>query len=143
MMQVLLDTCILVDALQEREPFAESAKEIFREAAMLSFYGCITAKSLADVYYILRKHTHSEKETRDAIGRLCALFEPLDTCANDCICALSSPITDWEDAIMAETAARAGVSAIVTRNKKDFAASRVSPLLPEEFLALLKADSRS
>ena len=110
---------------------------------MLSFYGCITAKSLADVYYILRKHTRSEKAARDAIRRLCALFEPLDTCANDCICALSSPITDWEDAIMAETAARAGVSAIVTRNKKDFAASRVSPLLPEEFLELLKADSRS
>ena len=106
----------------------------------------------------MRKHTHSEKETRDAIGRLCALFEPLDTCANDCICALSSPITDWEDAIMAETAARAGVSAIVTRNQaqqpsianamsarwiKDFAASRVSPLTPKEFLALLKSDLRS
>ena len=36
-MRVLLDTCVIIDALQAREPFAEAAQEIFIAAANKQF----------------------------------------------------------------------------------------------------------
>lgn len=137
-MRALIDTCVIIDALQEREPFNEDAKEIFRAAAFSSFNAYITAKSLSDVYYLMRKFTHDEQRTRDVLRKLCALFELLDTNAEDCIRALSSSLVDYEDAIMAESAARAAVSFIVTRNTKDFLSSKIPPLTPKEFLNTLR-----
>ncbi len=50
--------------------------------------------------------------------------------------ALSSSLKDFEDAIQHFAAkAEAGVNAIVTRNKADYAASEIPVLSPDEFLA--------
>ncbi|WP_238393437.1 PIN domain-containing protein [Myxacorys almedinensis] len=50
--------------------------------------------------------------------------------------ALQSSITDFEDAVTSEAASAAGVEVIVTRNTPDFVVSRISAVLPEEFLAM-------
>ena len=42
-MRALLDTCVIIDALQSREPFCKSAQTIFLAAANNQFIGCITA----------------------------------------------------------------------------------------------------
>ena len=49
-MRALLDTCVLIDALQNREPFADAAKQLFLLAAAGRYTGCITAKSSVPVY---------------------------------------------------------------------------------------------
>lgn len=133
-MKALLDTNIIVDALQDRQPWAEAAKELFREAARNRYIGCLTAKACADIHYLTRRSTHSEKAAREALGKLFALFDLLDTTAGDCERALISKTTDYEDAVMIETAARVGVDCIVTRNLRDFDHSPVKALSPEEFI---------
>ena len=50
-MRAVIDTCVIMDAIQNREPFAEDAKAIFRAAANKWFAACITAKSVTDIYY--------------------------------------------------------------------------------------------
>lgn len=50
-MRVLVDTCVIIDALQSRVPFAEDAQKIFIHSANKHFEGYITAKS--GVRYIL------------------------------------------------------------------------------------------
>lgn len=45
-MRVLVDTCIIIDALQSRVPFAEAAQKIFIYTANKQFEGYITAKSI-------------------------------------------------------------------------------------------------
>jgi hypothetical protein len=55
--------------------------------------------------------------------------------------AVSLPIADFEDAIQAISASRAGTPCIVTRNARDFANSGIKPYSPEEMLALLDASS--
>mgnify|MGYP002508986437 CR=1 FL=1 len=47
----------------------------------------------------------------------------LDSAAIDVLQSLSSDISDFEDAVMVETAKRASVDCIVTRNQKDYAKS--------------------
>ena len=41
-MKVLIDTCVAIDFLQKREPFADDALRIFRAAASELFAGYIT-----------------------------------------------------------------------------------------------------
>ena len=49
-MRVLVDTCVIIDALQSRVPFAEDAQRIFIYSANNQFEGYITAKSVTDIY---------------------------------------------------------------------------------------------
>ena len=69
-MRILLDTCVIMDAIQNREPFAEAAKDISRKAAMNSFIGCITTKASTDIHYLTHRCTHSDKETRIILTKL-------------------------------------------------------------------------
>lgn len=133
-MRILLDTCVIVDALQKREPFWEDSAAIFRMIAAGKCTGCITAKSVSDIYYLTHKITHSDEKTRDILNNLFKLFTVLDTAGIDCRKALISEMTDYEDAIMVETAEREHVDIIVTRNIKDYKLAGISTMLPAEFL---------
>ena len=105
-MRVLVDTCVIIDALQSRVPFAEVAQKIFIHSANKQFEGYITAKSVTDIYYLTHRLTHSDAETRKILSKLFTLFHLLDTTSLDCRKAISSEISDYEDAIMVETAIR-------------------------------------
>ena len=63
----------------------------------------------------------------------------LDTAGLDCRKAISSEVSDFEDAVMAETALRAGMDAIVTRNGRDYASSSVPVYTPAELLTMLRS----
>ena len=102
-MKVLIDTCVVVDFLQQRQPFAESALKVFMLAGSGEINGYITAKSVTDIYYLIHRITHSDSVTRETLEKLFSIVEILDTTANDICLALSSTISDYEDAVMIET----------------------------------------
>ena len=140
-MRVLVDTCIIIDALQSRMPFAEEAQKIFIYSAQKQFEGYITAKSAADIYYLTHRLTHSDTETRNILNKLFTLFHLLDTTSLDCRRAIFSDIADYEDAIMVETAIRSEMDCIVTRNVKDYMTSSVNVYEPSVFLKILEAEN--
>lgn len=140
-MKVLIDTCVAMDFLQKREPFADDALRLFRAAASELFAGYITAKSATDIYYISYRCTHSDVESRKNLRALLTIVGMLDSAAIDVLQSLSSDISDFEDAVMVETAKRASVDCIVTRNQKDYAKSSVSVFSPGEFLEHLMSSS--
>lgn len=137
-MRALIDTCVIMDAIQNRAPFADNAKNIVRAAASKRFTGCMTAKAATDIYYLTHRCTHSDQETRTVLSKLYVLFRVLDTTEMDVRRALSSPVSDYEDAVMIETAVREEMDCIVTRNLKDYTLSPVPVYETEEFLKLLK-----
>lgn len=139
-MRALLDTCVIMDALQNREPFCKDAQDIFLAVANNLFVGCITAKASTDIYYLMHRHTHSDKTSREVLNKLFSLFEVSDTAGIDCRRAIPAPVTDFEDAVMVETAARTEVECIVTRNKKDFIKSTVPIFTPKDFLNKLTTE---
>ena len=63
-MRVLVDTCVIIDALQSRAPFSEAAQKLFIYSANKQFEGYITAKSVTDIYYLTHRLTHNDVETR-------------------------------------------------------------------------------
>lgn len=133
-MRALIDTCVIIDALQNREPFAQEAQQIFFTIANKHATGYISAKAVLDIYYLTHRSTHSDEATRKILKTLLGLFDILDTTQLDCRQALSSDISDYEDAVMCETAKRCDVDCIVTRNQKDYAKSEVTVYSPAEFL---------
>lgn len=139
-MRVLVDTCVVIDALQSREPFRKDAEALLLSVANRRFDGFLTAKSVADIYYLTHRATHSDSATRRILSSLFQLFELLDTTGLDCRKALTSPLSDFEDAIMSESALRAGVDCIVTRNERDYRRSPVPVCAPAVLLERLKTD---
>ena len=139
-MNALIDTCIIIDALQSREPFSKDAETIFLSVANRRCVGFLTANSVTDIYFLMHKALRSAAETRKALGILFSLFEIIDTCGIDCRKALTSGVSDYEDAVMIETAARAEIDCIVTRNLKDYAGAPMPVYSPTQFIELLYAD---
>ena len=133
-MNALIDTCVVVDFLQQRNPFADEAKAIFQAAACGQFSGYITAKSATDIYYLIHRCTHSDTDTRSKLNSLLSIVGLLDSAAADVFRALFSEVTDFEDAVMIETATRSHVDCIITRNEKDYRKSSVPVFNPTEFL---------
>ena len=146
-MRALLDTNVVVDVLQSREPWYEDGQTIFRAVANKQITGCITAKEVADLYYfthrLFRGQEDVDAKSRQVISKLLTLFELLDTQAIDCKKALSSNCPDFEDAIMIETAARAEVDCIVTRNLEDYKGSSVPAYSPSTFVKMIFSDAQA
>lgn len=140
MITAMLDTCVIIDALQKREPFWKDAERIFIAAANEKFTGVIAAKAVTDIYYLHHRNTHNGKATRKALQSLLEIFSLADTASSDCRNALLSETADFEDAVMIETARRIKADCIVTRNKKDYLKSPVAVMSPEEFLSALEAN---
>lgn len=137
-MKAVVDTCVVLDYLQNREPFFDDALSIAIGRANREYEAYITANSLTDLYYIIHRHTHSAEESHRIINTLTLLFGLVDTHAEDCINALHSDMSDFEDAVMSESAYRIKADCIITRNIKDYAKSKVPAVTPAEFLMKLE-----
>ena len=136
-MRILVDTNIIIDALTGREPFREAAEQVFLIAANRAEDMYITASSVTDIYYLVRKHLHSTEQSKDVMSKLFELFYILDVTSGDCMDALASEMKDYEDAVITCCAYRSQVDYIVTRNIKDYAVSKVRAILPEKFVEII------
>ena len=136
-MKVLLDTCIIIDTLQNRIPFSHASNEIFMMAAENKCEFYISAKSITDIYYLTHKITHSKEATKNIIRKILMLFNILDTTADDCKNAIYSETNDYEDAVMIESALRESFDCIVTRNIDDYKNDSIIIYKPDDFVNLI------
>lgn len=135
-MRAVVDTCVIVDALQNREPFCRHAQTVFLLCAKRQYEGFLTARAVTDIYYLIHRQTHSDKTTREILTKLCTLFGLLDTTALDIRKAISAEVSDFEDAVMIETAVRSGADCIVTRNTEDYSRAPIPVYPTERFIEL-------
>lgn len=54
-MRVLIDTNVVLDFLQEREPFVENAARLFERLDAGELEGFIAATTITNIYYIIRR----------------------------------------------------------------------------------------
>ena len=139
-MKILVDTNVIIDALTGREPFRESSEQIFMLAANMIEDMYITASSVTDIYYLIRKHLHNTEQAKSTMSKLYQLFGILDVTAKDCQDALLSDMKDYEDAVISCCAKRNQMDYIVTSNIKDYEKSKVNVLLSDDFIKLVSQD---
>ena len=135
-MTVLLDTNIIMDALQERQPFDIEAKEILLRSQNREFSCCFTANAAADIFYLYSK-ARGIKTARAAFDFLLATYKVVSVTHEDCIAAMSLSIEDFEDALVVQCAQKANADYIVTRDEPLLRDDTpIKTISPKEFLAL-------
>lgn len=133
LMNLLIDTNIIVDYLADREPFADQAEHIIEICNRGQAIGYLTASAVTDIYYILRKIAKHEQ----IIENLKMLFSILDITnvdKTDLLRAMDIDIPDLEDALVCQCAKKVKADFVVTRNIKDFRKSPIQPITPEDLL---------
>lgn len=133
-MKAIIDTCIIIDALQGRKPFETAAQALLIACERGAFEGCITSSSVTDIYYLTRRNKCSEKIAREIVADLLDALTVIETNENDCRRALRSSMPDFEDALMVEVGLKAGTNTVITRDLKDYRNSKLPVFTPEEFL---------
>ena len=132
-MKVLIDTNIILDVLCKRPVFYEDSAKIFKLCEVKKISGVISALSIPNIVYILRKELDADK-TRETLDNLMLIFSVADLKADDLKKAADMRFKDYEDAIQSACATRIKANYIVTRNIKDFSESKVTAIKPAELL---------
>jgi len=129
-MRVLIDTNVVLDFLQEREPFVENAARIFQQIDAGEIEGVITATTITNIYYILRKFA-GDRVARDAIAQI--LLDLTIAPVNRDILerAIALEFADFEDAVQYVCGISHPVDIIVTRDVTGFRAATIPVVLPE------------
>ena len=132
-MKVLIDTNIILDVLCKRPDFYKDSAKVFKLCEVKRISGVISALSIPNIMYILRKELDSEK-TKEILDNLSLIFSIADLKADDLKKAADMQFKDYEDAVQSACAARIKANYIITRNIRDFTMSKVAAIRPIELL---------
>ncbi len=134
-MRILLDTNIIMDALQERKPFDIEAKEILINAQNGEFDCWFTANSAADIFYLYSKARNTQS-AKAALDFLFSNFRVISITHDDCKKALRLSINDFEDALVVVCAEKENIDFIITRDIEFLqASSSVEIVSPKKFIS--------
>jgi predicted nucleic acid-binding protein len=129
---VFLDTNILLDVMLHREEFLPDAVRLWADCEEGRIRGVISAITLNNLHFIMRKRVGSIKAL-DYVRHALNVFavEPLD----DTILrlAVDMPCKDFEDAIQTFSAVHAKAQCIVTRNPSHFSHHYLPIITPREY----------
>ncbi|MEH2183581.1 PIN domain-containing protein [Nostoc sp.] len=131
-MRVLFDTNVLLDALLAREPFVADAAFLLETVESGQVEGFMSATTVTDIHYLVRRQTKSAEVAIAAVTQLLALIE---ICAVDRAVleqAIALRLTDFEDAVQVVSVMKLGLEAIVTRDVDGFTGSPIPVLSPKE-----------
>ncbi|MBQ7219528.1 MAG: PIN domain-containing protein [Synergistaceae bacterium] len=131
-MRLLIDTNILLDVLQERQPYYTQSCAVWKVCEHGLAEGYISSLSFANIVYTMRKqlrYDEIDKVLRNVKNAF--YFESLTLW--DFEVAADMKWREFEDAVQTSTAARIRADYIITRNTKDYKDSPVPALTPEEY----------
>ena len=83
-MKVLIDTNIILDVLCNRPDFVEDSLKVFKYCEANQIMGCISALSVPNIMYIMRKELDGEK-IKEILTTLTSLFTVVDLRETDLI----------------------------------------------------------
>ncbi len=133
-MRLLIDANILLDVLQNRQPYAADSAKIWKLCETAQDLGFVTALSFANLVYVMRKELDPET-IEEVYRKLELIFQFTELSSKDLDKAVAMKWNDFEDALQAAAAERMNADCIITRNVRDFLHSRVMALTPAEYLA--------
>ena len=130
-MRIMLDTNIMIDILEQREPFFTDSYLVLRNALLNGDLCMMPVSVTTDIAYILRKNP----DTKTKLLELSDMVMLTDVSPEDFREAVNSEISDFEDAFLVSNAKRNKADCIVTRNAKDFKGSGIRAVTPKEILS--------
>ena len=138
MKSLFIDTNIVIDLLSRREPFYDESANLFSLADKKAIELNVSSLTVANTSYILLRQTNSKK-AKEILRKLRLIVNilPLD----DKIIGLALndvSFSDFEDGLQYFTAIENDQDLIITRNLKDFKASKLPVMTARQYLETMK-----
>lgn len=139
-MKVFFDANVLLDWVLRREPTFQNSSASLRETIRLGHEAFVSASSVNDIHYVIRKALKDEALAREKTTMLLSLFRfaKVDEIVLNDAAALQG--RDFEDDITVAAALEANADCIVTNNIKDFSsyAEKIMVFSPHDYLEYIK-----
>ncbi|MFA6261731.1 MAG: PIN domain-containing protein [Bacteroidia bacterium] len=132
MIDLFLDTDIILDFLGNRKPFSKFAAQIFIGTHQAKFRLYTSSNSVTTTYYILCKNV-DDKKARILITDLLDYVQVIPVTEKILKHALNSEFSDFEDAVQHHSALTVDkIKFIITRNLRDYKKSKIKAISPEQ-----------
>ena len=86
-MKIMCDTNIIIDILLEREPFVDDSYKVLSLCEEHKVNGFISASSITEIYYLVRKYTHSTELAYNAVGKVLEIVKICSVTNDDVLTA--------------------------------------------------------
>lgn len=140
--KLVLDTNIVIDFLNEREPFYDKARLLMTAGRVGEFDLWISASQVTDLIYILSEGGKASliKEVSEQLQGLRTFVNVFPVSDREIDKMLSSSWKDPEDRLLFEVALTLKANCLVTRNQSDFESNLVPILNCDELFNWLKSN---
>lgn len=132
MTRLFLDTNIVVDLLEGREPFCYDAAQLFTMAHDKKVELLVSPMTFSTASFLLRKH--GSKGVRILLSNLRQLVSVTISDERTVDDSIASQFKDFEDAMQYYNALNAKAVIIITRNGKVFTASNLPVMTATEYI---------
>lgn len=136
MLDLLIDTNVILDVLLARQPWAADAVRLFDAVERGTARGFIAAHAITTIYYVMDKERGRQAAVL-AVSDLMQMFTVVAIGGPEIHRAVAMNLADFEDAVQVAAYLAADARYIVTRNKKDFKGAPAAAYTSGEILALL------
>ncbi len=135
-MVIFLDSNIVLDVLLQTPDLCDESKNVISVASAKGFEMYVSAASVTDIFYVLRKQLRSNEKAKELVRKI-LMFLSVAGVDEQCIfAALESDWADFEDSVQNQVAQQIRADYIVTRNTSDFLLSANRLITPTEFLKI-------
>jgi len=136
MTRLFLDTNIVIDLLDKREPFYKDAVRLFTMAYNKQIELVVAPITYTTASYLLRHH--GSEGVRNLLANFRQLSRVATTDERVIDDSIASLFADFEDAVQYYTALKVNADIIITRNVNDFALAKLPVMTAAEYLASIK-----
>ena len=130
---ILIDLNVILDVVQKRQPHYRGSAAVLDEIVNERVAGVIPVHAVTTIHYIVSRYQNKSSADK-AVDWLLRYFDIAVTGRTELLQARSLGWNDFEDAVVAVAATSRACHWLVTRNVKDYSASPVPAVTPEEYL---------
>ncbi len=132
-MKLLIDTNVLLDMILARNGY-DISMQLFRKIREKGASAYITASSVTDLFYIIRKEIHDTERTYVIMENIFKLTTVLSVTEKDIRDAFGEKWKDFEDCVQYMTGKNNGVDYIIMANLKDYEDTSLQVLTPAAWI---------
>ena len=137
-MKILFDMNIILDVLLLRKPYYTSATFLLSEVEQGNIEGYLCPTTITTIGCLVSK-VKGANQAKRLIKNLLNIFNLTELSKSVFETACSHKISDFDDAVLHESARLSNIEGIVTRNIKDFKFASLKVFDPEELIGIIKS----
>ena len=137
MRKIFIDTNILLDVILRRADFYQQAATIWADCESRKVQGYVSAISLNNMHYIMRKMVAPDVAL-EYVRLVLNVFSIVPLDESILRLAVDLPQKGFEDAIQTFSAVQIKADCIVTRDKSQFSGNYMPVITPAEYADLLR-----